>query len=90
MNIANVIRGERGFEITWEDWSATEFPFIWLRDNDPGELHPDTRERVFDLMLELNREYASSLVVVTHDLTLAGKMDRILELADGRLNERSG
>ncbi len=49
MNIANATLGERGFNVTWEDRTATEFPFIWLRDNDPGELHPDTRERVFDL-----------------------------------------
>jgi gamma-butyrobetaine dioxygenase len=49
MNIANVTRDERGFSITWDDRTATDFPFIWLRDNDPDELHPDTRERVFDL-----------------------------------------
>ena len=49
MNIANVERGERGFTITFSDQSDTEFPFIWLRDNDPGDFHPDTHERVFDL-----------------------------------------
>lgn len=49
MNIADVQRGERAFTISWNDHSATEFPFIWLRDNDPNELHPDTRERIFDL-----------------------------------------
>ena len=49
MNIADVSRGERGFTITWDDWSVAEFPFIWLRDNDPDDLHPTTRERVFDL-----------------------------------------
>ncbi len=49
MNIADVIRGERGFTITWDDDSIVEFPFIWLRDNDPDDLHPVARERVFDL-----------------------------------------
>ena len=49
MNIADVTRGERGFTIRWDDESVAEFPFIWLRDNDPEEFHPDTRERVFDL-----------------------------------------
>ena len=49
MQIADVTRGERGFTITWDDRSVAELPFIWLRDNDPDDLHPDTRERVFDL-----------------------------------------
>ena len=49
MNIANVVRGDRAFTITFSDRSDTEFPFIWLRDNDPGDFHPDTHERVFDL-----------------------------------------
>ena len=49
MKIADVTRGERGFIITWDDRSVAEFPFIWLRDNDRDELHPETRERVFDL-----------------------------------------
>ena len=50
MNIADVTRGERGFTITWNDRSVVEFPFIWLRDNDPDELHAHTGERVFDLL----------------------------------------
>ena len=49
MNSADVTRGERGFTINWGDRTVAEFPFIWLRDNDPDDLHPDTRERVFDL-----------------------------------------
>ena len=59
MNIADVTRGERGFTITWDDQSVAEFPFIWLRDNDPDDLHPSTRERVFDLTsvsLDINPE----------------------------------
>jgi len=55
MKIADVNRGERAFAITWADRSVTEFPFIWLRDNDQDDLHPCTRERVFDLTsVELN------------------------------------
>jgi alpha-ketoglutarate-dependent taurine dioxygenase len=49
MNISDVQRGERAATITWADRSVTEYPFIWLRDNDPNELHPDTQERIFDL-----------------------------------------
>lgn len=49
MFAADVALGEREFTITWDDRSVAAFPFIWLRDNDPDDLHPDTHERVFDL-----------------------------------------
>jgi gamma-butyrobetaine dioxygenase len=35
--------------LSWEDGTQQELPFVWLRDNDPSELHPDTKERTFDL-----------------------------------------
>ncbi len=37
------------FQLLWADGRRGEYPHIWLRDNDPAELHPDTRERLFDL-----------------------------------------
>jgi len=49
MSTTNVESGKRAFCITWTDGSVAELPFIWLRDNDRDELHPHTRERVFDL-----------------------------------------
>jgi len=42
---------------------------------------------VFDLMLELNRAHRTSLVLVTHDRSLARRLDRVLELYEGRLRE---
>jgi lipoprotein-releasing system ATP-binding protein len=42
---------------------------------------------VFELMLELNRQHRTSLVLVTHDRGLAFKLDRVLELHEGRLRQ---
>ncbi len=50
MQYLKIEQHERAFLIYWEDGSQTEAPFIWLRDNDPNELHPQTRERTFDLL----------------------------------------
>ena len=64
-------------------------PRIVLADEPTGNLDGGNDEAVFALMLELNRELATSLIVVTHDRRLAARMDRILELEGGNLLERS-
>jgi lipoprotein-releasing system ATP-binding protein len=62
-------------------------PKLVLADEPTGNLDGANAEQVFALMLELNRERGTSLVVVTHDSRLAARMDRILEIDGGILRE---
>jgi lipoprotein-releasing system ATP-binding protein len=64
-------------------------PKIVLADEPTGNLDGTNAESVFALMLELNRELGTSLIVVTHDMRLASRMERMYAIERGVLTERA-
>jgi lipoprotein-releasing system ATP-binding protein len=62
-------------------------PKCILADEPTGNLDHNAANQVFNLLLELNQELQTAILIVTHDLELAAKMDRQLTLLDGQLVE---
>jgi len=60
-------------------------PRILFADEPTGNLDSDTGARIVELLESLNRESHSTVVLVTHDLTLAGRARRIIRLSDGNV-----
>jgi putative ABC transport system ATP-binding protein len=64
-------------------------PTLVLADEPTGSLDRDTGERVLDLLLERVRTEKTTLIVITHDESVAARMDRVLTIADKTVHERN-
>ncbi len=62
-------------------------PDVLLADEPTGNLDTKTGEEVFDLLLKLNKEKDITMLIVTHNERLAGKMKRMIRMVDGKIYE---
>ena len=62
-------------------------PVVLFADEPTGNLDRETGKEIADLLFELNQQHGTTLVIVTHDLELSRRADRIIHLAGGRVEQ---
>jgi putative ABC transport system ATP-binding protein len=65
-------------------------PKLLLADEPTGNLDTSTGEQIIELMFDMKRKTQATLVLITHDLELAGRCDRIIRMHDGRIVAAAG
>ena len=73
--------------VTWEDMTTSKFPTIWLRDNCPSGLHPQTRERLLDLLTLEDAPVLLSAVLSGNDVQLSYADGHISQLPSSLLSQ---
>ena len=63
-------------------------PVVLLADEPSGNLDPSTSAHLHDLLFDVSAQHGSAMVIVTHDMALAARADRVFELEEGRLVTR--
>jgi lipoprotein-releasing system ATP-binding protein len=61
-------------------------PKIVLADEPTGNLDSRSTEQIYDLLRQINQNYGTTFIIITHDRKIAEKADRIVEIKDGRIN----
>lgn len=61
-------------------------PKLILADEPTGNLDSDSTEKIYDLLRNINQEFGTTFIIITHDRRIAEKTDRIIEIKDGRIN----
>jgi len=61
-------------------------PKIILADEPTGNLDSESTEAVYGIMRDINEQFKTTFVIITHDRKIAQKADRIVEIKDGRIN----
>lgn len=84
-NLANNLSGGQQQRVSIAR-SLINKPSLVLADEPTGNLDSKTTEQIYDLLRQINKEFKTTFIIITHDRTVAEKTDRIVEIKDGKIN----